>query len=67
MGFNLGVLLGLGIDAVFKVSPWGTIICLMLGFMAGVRNVVAAANKANRAPEEGPEAGKAKKGEGDSA
>ena len=63
----VGVVLGLGIDAVFKVSPWGVITCLMLGFIAGVRNVVAAASKANRAPEAGPEAGKATKGEGDSA
>ena len=63
----VGVVLGLGIDAVFEVSPWGVITCLMLGFIAGVRNVVAAASKANRAPEAGPEAGKATKGEGDSA
>ena len=44
----VGVFLGLGIDAVFKVSPWATIICLLLGFVAGVRNVVATAMKANR-------------------
>ena len=63
----VGVILGLGIDALFKVSPWGVIICLLLGFVAGVRNVVATAMKANQAPETGPEAGKATKGEGDSA
>jgi F0F1-type ATP synthase assembly protein I len=57
------VVLGLGIDAVFKVAPWGVIVCLMLGFLAGVRNVVATAMKANRAPEQGD----ATKGEGDSA
>ena len=45
----VGVFLGLGIDAVFKVSPWATIICLLLGFIAGVRNVVATAMKANTA------------------
>lgn len=59
----VGVVLGLGIDAVFKVSPWGVIVCLMLGFMAGVRNVVAAASKANQAPD----GANATKGEGDSA
>jgi ATP synthase protein I len=59
----VGVVVGLGIDAVFKVSPWATIICLMLGFLAGVRNVVATAMKANQAPEKGD----VEKGEGDSA
>lgn len=58
----VGVILGLGIDALFKVSPWGVIGCLLLGFVAGVRNVVATAMKANQAPEAG-----VKKGEGDSA
>ncbi|HOZ27116.1 MAG TPA: AtpZ/AtpI family protein [Hyphomonadaceae bacterium] len=55
----VGVFLGLGIDAVFKVSPWATIICLLLGFVAGVRNVVATAMKANRV-----QPGDANKGEG---
>ncbi|MBK8838050.1 MAG: AtpZ/AtpI family protein [Hyphomonadaceae bacterium] len=58
----VGVILGLGIDAVFKVSPWATIICLLLGFVAGVRNVVATATKANSAPQ-----GDVTKGEGDGA
>ena len=58
----VGVIVGLGIDAVFKVSPWATIICLLLGFIAGVRNVVATATKANSAPQ-----GDAMKGEGDGA
>ena len=58
----VGVILGLGIDAVFKVSPWATIVCLMLGFIAGVRNVVSTAMKANRAPQ-----GDVTKGEGDGA
>lgn len=58
----VGVFLGLGIDAVFKVSPWATIICLLLGFVAGVRNVVATATKANSAPQ-----GDVTKGEGDGA
>ena len=57
----VGVFLGLGMDAVFKVQPWGVIVCLMLGFIAGVRNVVATATKMNRAPQ-----GDVTKGEGDS-
>ena len=58
----VGVFLGLGIDAVFKVQPWGVIVCLMLGFIAGARNVVATATKMNRAPQRD-----VTKGEGDSA
>jgi F0F1-type ATP synthase assembly protein I len=53
------VILGMGVDAIFKVSPWGVIIGLMLGFVTGVRNVVATAMKANAAAD--------KKGEGDKA
>ncbi|MEZ6029467.1 MAG: AtpZ/AtpI family protein [Hyphomonadaceae bacterium] len=60
----VGVVLGLGIDALFKVSPWGVLICLMLGFVAGVRNVVATAMKAN---QDAADAAKTDKGEGDSA
>ena len=62
----VGVILGLGIDALFKVSPWGVLVCLMLGFVAGVRNVVATAMKANRdaaaSTNKGP-----REGEGDGA
>ncbi len=59
----VGVILGLGIDALFKVSPWGVIGCLLLGFVAGVRNVVATAMKANQPLDTGA----VNKGEGDSA
>ncbi len=44
----VGLVLGLGIDAVFHVSPWGLLVCLMLGFATGVRNVVVSAQAANR-------------------
>ncbi len=44
----VGVVLGWGLDTLFGWSPWGLLACLMLGFGAGVRNVVAAASKANR-------------------
>jgi ATP synthase protein I len=64
----VGVVLGLGIDALFKVSPWGVVICLMLGFVAGVRNVVATATKANKAAADQAATGAAgNKGEGDGA
>jgi ATP synthase protein I len=55
----VGALLGWGLDALFGWTPWGLISCLMLGFVAGVRNVVATASKANPAGTD--------KGEGDSA
>ncbi len=45
----VGVALGWGLDALFGWSPWGLLSCLMLGFVAGVRNVVATASKANQA------------------
>lgn len=69
----VGVVLGLGIDAVFRVSPWGVIICLLLGFLAGVRNVVAAASRASRSAATNEvtiakvAAGEVTKGEGDKA
>ncbi|MEQ1782609.1 MAG: AtpZ/AtpI family protein [Hyphomonadaceae bacterium] len=59
----VGVVLGWGLDAIFGWSPWGLLSGLMLGFVAGVRNVVATASKANQPPEPGS----AQKGEGDSA
>ncbi|RYY98112.1 MAG: hypothetical protein EON61_19585 [Alphaproteobacteria bacterium] len=45
----VGVALGWGLDTLFGWSPWGLLSCLMLGFVAGVRNVVATASKANQA------------------
>jgi ATP synthase protein I len=39
----VGAGLGWGVDELFGVSPWGLIVCLILGFVTGVRNVVAAA------------------------
>lgn len=40
----VGLVLGWGVDAVFHISPWGLIVCLLLGFITGVRNVVRQAN-----------------------
>ena len=45
----VGAVLGWGIDALLHSSPWGLIVCLMLGFITGVWNVVRTAQAANRA------------------
>jgi ATP synthase protein I len=60
----VGVALGWGLDTLFGWSPWGLLSCLMLGFAAGVRNVVATAKKANDAAAGAAEV---TKGEGDGA
>ena len=39
-GIVVGVGLGLIIDHVFGTSPFGLIVCLLLGFAAGVLNVL---------------------------
>jgi ATP synthase protein I len=43
-GVLVGALIGLGLDAWLRISPWGLIVFLLLGFAAGVRNVVRAVN-----------------------
>ena len=50
----VGAVLGWGVDYVFHISPWGLIVCLLLGFVTGVRNVVVAANQANKADASQP-------------
>jgi ATP synthase protein I len=51
----VGAVLGFGIDWLLKTSPWGLIVCLILGFITGVWNVVRTANsvskKANSPPD----------------
>jgi ATP synthase protein I len=44
-GVVVGAVLGWGLDAVAGTSPWGLIGFLLLGFCAGVLNVVRAANR----------------------
>lgn len=39
-GVIVGVILGLGLDRIAGSSPWGLIIFLMLGFCAGVVNML---------------------------
>jgi ATP synthase protein I len=43
----VGALLGWGIDSLFGTTPWGMIILLLLGFAAGVLNVVRASAELN--------------------
>jgi ATP synthase protein I len=45
----VGAILGWGIGELFGWHPWALIVCLLLGFVTGVRNVVVAANEANKA------------------
>jgi len=50
----VGALLGWGVDALLhswgiKSSPWGLIVCLMIGFVTGVWNVMRTAQQANKA------------------
>jgi ATP synthase protein I len=46
----VGALLGFGIDTLAHTSPWALIVCLLLGFITGVWNVVRVAQAANKAP-----------------
>lgn len=45
----VGLGLGWGADQLFGISPWGTIILLLLGFAAGVLNVIRATAEMNAA------------------
>jgi ATP synthase protein I len=42
-GVLVGALLGWGIDRFLSTSPWGLMIFLMVGFAAGVMNVMRSA------------------------
>jgi len=44
----VGAVLGWGFDALLHTSPWGLIVCLMVGFITGVWNVVRTAQAANK-------------------
>jgi ATP synthase protein I len=50
--FVAGVVVGGGlgwmIDRIFDTSPWGLIVCFLLGFLAGVLNVMRAAGMAGQ-------------------
>lgn len=45
----VGAGLGWGLDELFHSTPWGLVGGILLGFIAGVRLIVALASKANSA------------------
>jgi ATP synthase protein I len=45
----VGLGLGWGADTLFGTTPWGMIVLMLLGFAAGVLNVVRAAAEMNAA------------------
>jgi ATP synthase protein I len=49
-GVVIGAVLGWGLDYVAGTSPWGLISLLLLGFCAGVVNVVRAAGGMSTSP-----------------
>lgn len=53
----VGAGLGWGLDELFGWSPWGLIVCLLLGFITGVKNIVAAATEAARQTAENSSTG----------
>ncbi|MGQ3672164.1 AtpZ/AtpI family protein [Xanthobacter sp. TB0136] len=52
-GTLVGALIGYGLDRFFSISPWGLIIFTLVGFAAGVLNMMRAAG-------EGPSRGQPK-------
>jgi ATP synthase protein I len=54
-GIVVGALLGWGLDRLAGTSPWGLIGFLLLGFAAGVLNVVRAANAMSAAATKRPD------------
>lgn len=47
-GVLVGAVIGWGFDRLLSTSPWGLIVFFLLGFTAGVINVMRAAGVANR-------------------
>jgi ATP synthase protein I len=41
----VGGMLGWGVDYVAKIAPWGLLAGIIIGFMAGTRNIVRAAKQ----------------------
>ncbi len=50
----VGAGLGFGIDALFHTRPWAMVVLLLLGFAAGVVNVVRASAEMNAAAAVSP-------------
>lgn len=59
-GILAGVLLGYGIDHFFGTEPWGMVVMIILGAMAGFRNIFKLAQppqdtlKSNHPESKGP-------------
>jgi len=49
-GVVVGVAIGYGIDQLFGTSPFGLIVFLLLGFAAGVLNVIRSAGRRPTVP-----------------
>ncbi|MBN9580726.1 MAG: AtpZ/AtpI family protein [Afipia sp.] len=47
-GVLVGAVIGWGFDRLLSTSPWGLIVFFLLGFIAGVINVMRTAGVANR-------------------
>jgi ATP synthase protein I len=45
-GVVVGALIGWGFDRLLSTSPWGLIVFVLLGFVAGVVNVIRSAGVA---------------------
>ena len=45
-GVVVGGLMGFGFDKLLSTSPWGMIVFVLIGFTAGVVNVIRSANVA---------------------
>ena len=45
-GVVVGAIMGWGFDRLLSTSPWGLIVFLLLGFVAGVVNVIRSAGVA---------------------
>lgn len=70
--FIAGIVAGFGvgwaIDNVVGTSPWGMIVGLLLGFAAGMLNIMRAAGELNRRPRSGRSPGDAsERSDGDDA
>ena len=46
VGVVVGAIMGWGFDRLLSTSPWGLIVFLLLGFTAGVVNVIRSAGVA---------------------
>ena len=57
IGINLvlstfvGLAIGYGLDSLFNTSPWLTIIFLILGIIAGFRELLRIANRQDNGPD----------------